>query len=103
MLAEARPGLPPERALPGGLAFEQKPDGYRVVLFAGPGRAHLQSRNGADLSSVLFRLCSVACGGTFFKNVQVTGQPNEEWCATGAEASVEHGWRYGVTRRQGSF
>ncbi|MGW2032956.1 hypothetical protein [Streptomyces sp. NPDC001356] len=51
MLAEARPGLPPERALPGGLAFEQKPDGYRAVLFAGPGRAYLQSRHGADLSS----------------------------------------------------
>ncbi len=51
MLAEARAELPPERALPGGLAFEQKPDGYRAVLFAGPGRAHLQSRNGADLSS----------------------------------------------------
>ncbi|MEW2513855.1 hypothetical protein [Streptomyces sp. NPDC046870] len=42
---------PPERALPGGLAFEQKPDGYRAVLFAGPGRAYLQSRYGADLSS----------------------------------------------------
>lgn len=51
MLAVARAGLPPERALPGGLAFEQKPDGFRAVLFAGPGRAYLQSRNGADLSS----------------------------------------------------
>ncbi len=50
MLAEARAELPPERALPGGLAYEQKPDGYRAVLFAGPGHAHLQSRNGADLS-----------------------------------------------------
>ncbi|WP_302898847.1 hypothetical protein [Streptomyces sp. CL12-4] len=27
MLAEARSELPPERALPGGLAYEQKPDG----------------------------------------------------------------------------
>ncbi|MER6847042.1 hypothetical protein AB0A81_26540 [Streptomyces flaveolus] len=43
MLAQARPVLPAERALPGGLAFEQKPDGYRALLFAGPGRAHLQS------------------------------------------------------------
>ncbi|MFF9496547.1 ATP-dependent DNA ligase [Streptomyces flaveolus] len=50
MLAEARSELPPERALPGGLAYEQKPDGYRALLFAGPGRAYLQSRNGADLS-----------------------------------------------------
>ncbi|MFJ6862244.1 ATP-dependent DNA ligase [Streptomyces werraensis] len=43
--------LPPEPALPGGLAFEQKPDGYRALLFAGPGgHAHLQSRNGTDLT-----------------------------------------------------
>ncbi|WP_051848733.1 hypothetical protein [Streptomyces sp. NRRL WC-3725] len=60
MLAEARPGLPPERALPGGLAFEQKPDGYRAVLFAGPGRAYLQSRNGADLSSAF---CEITAAG----------------------------------------
>ncbi|MFC8835937.1 ATP-dependent DNA ligase [Streptomyces griseoincarnatus] len=51
MLAEARSELPPERALPGGLAFEQKPDGYRALLFAGTGgHAHLQSRNGSGLS-----------------------------------------------------
>ncbi|MGN7136073.1 ATP-dependent DNA ligase [Streptomyces pseudogriseolus] len=51
MLAEARSELPPERALPGGLAFEQKPDGYRALLFAGPGgHAYLQSRNGSGLS-----------------------------------------------------
>ncbi|MFJ3213540.1 hypothetical protein [Streptomyces flaveolus] len=36
MLAEARSELPPERALPGGLAYEQKPDGYRALLFAVP-------------------------------------------------------------------
>ncbi|MEV5459542.1 hypothetical protein AB0L17_14815 [Streptomyces cellulosae] len=51
MLAEAHSELPPERALPGGLALEQKPDGYRALLFAGPGgHAHLQCRNGSDLS-----------------------------------------------------
>ncbi|MEV5524583.1 hypothetical protein AB0N43_29555 [Streptomyces pseudogriseolus] len=51
MLAEARSELPPERALPGGLAFEQKPDGYRALLFTGTGgHAHLQSRNGSGLS-----------------------------------------------------
>jgi ATP-dependent DNA ligase len=59
MLAEARSELPPERALPGGLVFEQKPDGYRTLLFASPGRAHLQSRNGADLSGA-FPKISVA-------------------------------------------
>ncbi|MFJ9201024.1 DNA ligase-like domain-containing protein [Streptomyces flaveolus] len=37
MLAEARSELPPERALPGGLAFERKPDGYRALLFVGCG------------------------------------------------------------------
>ncbi len=56
MLAEARSELPPERALPGGLAFEQKPDGYRALLFAGPGRAHLQSRNGADLGGAFVEI-----------------------------------------------
>jgi hypothetical protein len=35
MLAEARPALPREAALPGGLVFEQKPDGFRALLFAG--------------------------------------------------------------------
>ncbi|TWD13153.1 hypothetical protein FB570_11980 [Streptomyces sp. T12] len=51
MLAEALSELPPERALPGGLAFEQKPDGYRALLFAGSGgHTHLQSRNGSGLS-----------------------------------------------------
>ncbi|MCI3155556.1 ATP-dependent DNA ligase [Streptomyces sp. GB4-14] len=49
MLAEARPTLPRDSALPGGLAFEQKPDGYRAILFAGRDRAVLQSRNGSDL------------------------------------------------------
>ncbi|MFI9339994.1 ATP-dependent DNA ligase [Streptomyces sp. NPDC052773] len=50
MLADARPALPRDAALPGGLAFEQKPDGYRALLFAGSDHAHLQSRNGADLT-----------------------------------------------------
>jgi ATP-dependent DNA ligase len=50
MLAEARRTLPRSRALPGGLAYEQKPDGYRALLFAEPDRAYLQSRNGADLT-----------------------------------------------------
>ncbi|MFD5232280.1 hypothetical protein ACFWJ5_27895 [Streptomyces qaidamensis] len=50
MLAEARPVLPRDVAMPGGLAFQQKPDGYRALLFAGPDRAYLQSRNGADVT-----------------------------------------------------
>lgn len=50
MLAEARPALPHATALPGGLTFEQKPDGYRTLLYATPDGIHLQSRNGADLT-----------------------------------------------------
>ncbi|MFJ9671293.1 ATP-dependent DNA ligase [Streptomyces sp. NPDC101221] len=50
MLAEARSELPHETALPGGLAYEQKPDGYRAILFAGRDGVYLQSRNGAQLT-----------------------------------------------------
>ncbi|WP_236054595.1 ATP-dependent DNA ligase [Streptomyces musisoli] len=50
MLAEAWPALPPERALPGGLVYEQKADGYRAVVFARPGHAYIQSRRGGDLT-----------------------------------------------------
>lgn len=50
MLAEARSELPRATALPGGLVFEQKPDGYRAILFAGRDGVYLQSRNGADLT-----------------------------------------------------
>ncbi|MFF1407525.1 hypothetical protein [Streptomyces sp. NPDC058294] len=50
MLVEAWSVLPPERALPGGLVMEQKPDGYRALLFARPDHVFLQSRNGADLT-----------------------------------------------------
>jgi len=50
MLAEARPELPHGSALPGGLAFEQKPDGYRAILFADRDGVYLQSRSGASLT-----------------------------------------------------
>jgi ATP-dependent DNA ligase len=60
MLAEAWSVLPPERALPGGLAFEQKPDGYRALLFARPGHVFLQSRNGADLTPAFPDLAAAA-------------------------------------------
>ncbi|EGX60654.1 putative ATP-dependent DNA ligase [Streptomyces zinciresistens K42] len=51
MLAEARRDLPPEGALPGGLAFEPKPDGFRAIVFARPGLVMVQSRRGADLTA----------------------------------------------------
>ncbi|MFG3205311.1 ATP-dependent DNA ligase [Streptomyces sp. NPDC048192] len=60
MLAEAWSVLPPDRALPGGLAYEQKPDGYRTILFARPGHAFLQSRNGADLTPAFPDLAAAA-------------------------------------------
>jgi ATP-dependent DNA ligase len=51
MLAKACSELPPARALPGGVAFEQKPDGYRALLFADLEGVLLQSRNGASLTA----------------------------------------------------
>ncbi|MEU6597890.1 ATP-dependent DNA ligase [Streptomyces flaveolus] len=60
MLAEPWTALPPERALPGGLAYEQKTDGYRALLFARPGHAHIQSRNGADLTGAFPDLAAAA-------------------------------------------
>lgn len=60
MLAESWPELPPDRALPGGLAIEQKPDGYRTLLFARPGHAFLQSRNGANLTGAFPELAAAA-------------------------------------------
>ncbi|MEV8597624.1 ATP-dependent DNA ligase [Streptomyces sp. NPDC052012] len=50
MLAEAWRTLPPEGALPGGLAMEQKADGFRAIVFAQPDRVLVQSRRGADLT-----------------------------------------------------
>ncbi|MFF2206249.1 hypothetical protein [Streptomyces sp. NPDC058145] len=60
MLAQAWPALPPDRALPGGLAFEKKPDGYRALLFTRAGHAFLQSRNGADLTPAFPDLAAAA-------------------------------------------
>ncbi|MDT0387849.1 ATP-dependent DNA ligase [Streptomyces dubilierae] len=62
MLAEARPVLPRDVALPGGLVYEQKPDGYRALLFAGPDRAHLQSRNGSDLTPAFPEIAAAGRG-----------------------------------------
>ena len=49
MLARAVQALPPAFALPGGVHYEQKWDGYRLVAFTSP-RPYLQSRRGADLT-----------------------------------------------------
>ncbi|MFI8281328.1 hypothetical protein ACIGBH_42115 [Streptomyces sp. NPDC085929] len=50
MLAQAAEVVPPVRPLASGVAYEQKFDGYRVLVFtsAGPGgRVLLQTRHGA--------------------------------------------------------
>src|SRR4051812_44780846 len=49
MLARAVDTVPGTRALPGGVQYEQKWDGYRLVGFSAP-RPFLQSRRGADLT-----------------------------------------------------
>ncbi|MEU5257034.1 ATP-dependent DNA ligase [Streptomyces longwoodensis] len=60
MLAEARRELPRDRALPGYLVAEQKPDGFRAVLFAQAGRVMLQSRNGANMTPVFPEIAAAA-------------------------------------------
>ena len=49
MLARAVDAVPGAHALPGGVQYEQKWDGYRLVGFSAP-EPHLQSRRGADLT-----------------------------------------------------
>ena len=49
MLARAVDSVPTAFALPGGVQYEQKWDGYRLVVFSAP-RPYLQSRRGADLT-----------------------------------------------------
>lgn len=60
MLAEARRELPRDGLLPGRLVAEQKPDGFRAVLFARPGMVMLQSRNGADLTPAFPEIAAAA-------------------------------------------
>lgn len=50
MPAAARDRLPPDGALPGGLAIEPKADGFRVIVFVRAGSVVLQSRGGANLA-----------------------------------------------------
>ncbi|WP_331730910.1 hypothetical protein OG933_45300 (plasmid) [Streptomyces sp. NBC_00016] len=50
MLAESRPVLPPDGMLPGSLHYEQKPDGFRAIVFARADLVRVQSRQGSDLT-----------------------------------------------------
>ncbi|MFF4714495.1 hypothetical protein ACFY2V_24280 [Streptomyces eurythermus] len=51
MLAHARRQLPSANALPGGVVAEQKPDGFRAIVFARRDLVLVQSRQGTDLTS----------------------------------------------------
>lgn len=62
MLAEARRQLPPDEALPRNWFAEQKPDGFRAILFARPGLVMVQSRQGADLTSAFPDIAAAATG-----------------------------------------
>ncbi|MDH6222902.1 hypothetical protein [Streptomyces pseudovenezuelae] len=53
MLAESQRELPPDSALPGDLSFEQKPDGFRAVVFPRADLVRMQSRRGTDLTPSL--------------------------------------------------
>ncbi|MFD5742594.1 hypothetical protein ACFXJM_37730 [Streptomyces massasporeus] len=50
----------PNGALPGHLVAEQKPDGFRAVLFARPGLVMVQSRQGADLTPAFPEISAAA-------------------------------------------
>ena len=62
MLATARRQLPPDGTLPGQWVAEQKPDGFRAILFARPGLVMVQSRQGADLTSAFPDIAAAATG-----------------------------------------
>ncbi|MEU1916197.1 ATP-dependent DNA ligase [Streptomyces massasporeus] len=80
MLAEARRELPPDSAVPGRLVAEQKPDGFRALLFARNDRIILQSRNGADLTSA-------------FPDIADAASALEEDLVLDGELVVPHGGR----------
>lgn len=61
MLAKAVPRLPGPGALPGGLVYEPKYDGFRMLVFAGAGgEVFLQSRSGGDLTGAFPEIAEAA-------------------------------------------
>ncbi|MET9670886.1 hypothetical protein ABZY19_37015 [Streptomyces sp. NPDC006475] len=48
MAAQSLERLPAPGALPGGMVFEPKYDGYRMLVFAHRGEVFLQSRHGRE-------------------------------------------------------
>ncbi|WP_179202116.1 ATP-dependent DNA ligase [Streptomyces caniscabiei] len=60
MLAETRRALPPDGALPGSLQYEQKPDGFRAIVFARADLVRVQSRQGSDLTPAFPEIAQAA-------------------------------------------
>ncbi|WP_351233889.1 hypothetical protein [Streptomyces sp. NPDC002133] len=71
MLAKPVPQLPGPGALPGGLAFEPKYDGFRLLVFAGAD-AFLQSRSGGDLTGAFPEIAAAAAA--LDENVVIDGE-----------------------------
>lgn len=59
MLARARDTLPPAGMVPDAV-WQQKLDGYRVIVFLRSGAIHLQSRRGADLTAAFPDIAAAA-------------------------------------------
>jgi ATP-dependent DNA ligase len=65
MLAQPRDRLPPPGALPGGLVFQPKFDGYRALVYTpcpAPGPLLIQSRRGALIHARFPDLVQAAVG-----------------------------------------
>lgn len=72
MLAEARRQLPPADALPGGIVAEQKPDGFRAIVFARSDLVMVQSRQGTDLTPAFPDIARAA--GAFGEDLVLDGE-----------------------------
>ncbi|MFE6133710.1 RNA ligase family protein [Streptomyces sp. NPDC056437] len=60
MAAQALVRLPAPGAMPGGMVFEPKYDGYRLLVFAHGGEVFLQSRNLRDLTGAFPEIAEAA-------------------------------------------
>ncbi|MEV6781165.1 ATP-dependent DNA ligase [Streptomyces sp. NPDC051098] len=60
MAAQALERLPAPGALPGGMVFEPKYDGYRLLVFVHRGEVFLQSRNLRDLTGAFPEIVGAA-------------------------------------------
>jgi ATP-dependent DNA ligase len=68
MLARARDTLPPA----GIAVWQQKLDGYRVIVFLRSGAIHLQSRRGADLTAAFPDVAAAA--STIYEDLVLDGE-----------------------------